>query len=86
VGYISCPPTTGFFIPATAEVTAMATMASTTANFLFIFLILIFLRIGFLDPHLQYGRILNLDFVFSVNLGGAGLQACVKSAAKMIRA
>jgi len=46
VGYISCPPTTGFFIPATAEVTAMATIASTTANFLFIVSILF--RVEFL--------------------------------------
>src|SRR5580700_6042318 len=40
VGFISCPPTTGFFIPATAEVTAMAIIASTTANFLFIIFVL----------------------------------------------
>src|ERR1043165_4946253 len=40
VGYISCPPTMGLFIPATAEVTAIAITAVRSANFLFISLVL----------------------------------------------
>jgi hypothetical protein len=35
VGYISRPPTTGLFIPAKAEVTANATIASPKANLFF---------------------------------------------------
>jgi hypothetical protein len=45
------------------EVVAIATIASTTANLVFIFivLILILFRVEFLVPHLQYGEDLNSD-------------------------
>src|SRR5271168_665350 len=52
VGYISCPPTIGFFIPATADVTAIATIPNTTAISLFIVSILF--RVEFFAPRLQY--------------------------------
>jgi hypothetical protein len=59
VGYISCPPTMGFFIPATAEVTAMATIANTTASFLFMIVILIVGELGFLTLSNSTERLSN---------------------------
>src|SRR6476661_8419534 len=59
VGYISWPPTMGLFIPATAEVTAIARTAVTSANFLFIFVRPLGSEV--VDPHFNYGQVLNSD-------------------------